>query len=180
MKEKLEPVVTSDADLFQQAVAGTTPLPAPNRLVPTPAKRRPQSHSAPPAPIPDTLSDHGAGDIALHEFLSSGLNQMTLRKLRRGHWPPQDHLDLHGLSSDAARQLLQEFLHHASQQQLRCVNVIHGKGWQANGNEGVLKIRTRHWLSQHPQVLAFCEPPVNAGGSGTVWVLLKMNNAAKS
>jgi len=28
---------------------------------------------------------------------------MTLRKLRRGHWPVQDSLDLHGNTSDAAR-----------------------------------------------------------------------------
>jgi len=98
---------------------------------------------------------------------------MTLRKLRRGTWPPQDSLDLHGLSSDEARQLLVEFLHHSTQNGLRCINVIHGKGWRSEGREGILKTHTRHWLAQHPQVLAFCEAPQNAGGGGAVWVLLK-------
>lgn len=98
---------------------------------------------------------------------------MTLRRLRRGDWPPQDSLDLHGLRSDEARKLLVEFLFHAKQQGLRCVNVIHGKGWRSEGREGILKVHTRHWLTQHPQVLAFCEPPQNAGGGGAVWVLLK-------
>ena len=98
---------------------------------------------------------------------------MTLRKLRRGQWPVQDHLDLHGLSSDEARKLLLEFLHEAAQHSLRCVCVIHGKGWQAGGGEGILKTRVRHWLTQCAEVMAFCEAPPNAGGGGAVLVLLK-------
>jgi len=54
--------------------------------------------------------------------------------------------------------------------------VIHGKGWRSEGRDGILKVNTRHWLAQHPQVLAFCEAPLNAGGSGAVWVLLKLSN----
>ena len=123
--------------------------------------------------IADNLSDHGASDSAITEFLRPGLNRMTLRKLRRGEWLPQDDLDLHGLNSDAARKLLIEFLHHATQRGLRSVNVIHGKGWRSEGRDGILKVHTRHWLTQHPQVLAFCEAPPQAGGGGAVWVLLK-------
>ena len=123
--------------------------------------------------IADDLSDHGAGDTAITEFLRPGLNRMTLRKLRRGEFPPQDELDLHGLSSDAARKLLVEFLHDATQRGLRCISVIHGKGWRSEGRDGILKVHTRHWLAQHALVLAFCEAPLNAGGGGAVWVLLK-------
>jgi DNA-nicking Smr family endonuclease len=77
------------------------------------------------------------------------------------------------LTTDGARKLLMEFLHQADNNKLRCVHVIHGKGWRSEGREGVLKIYTRHWLTQHPQVMAFCEAPLNAGGGGAVWVLLK-------
>ncbi len=98
---------------------------------------------------------------------------MTLRKLRRGQWPVQDNLDLHGLASDAARRLLLEYLREATLHGLRCVCVIHGKGWQTGGGEGILKIRVRHWLTQCAEVLAFCEAPPNAGGGGAVRVLLK-------
>ncbi len=169
MKEKPE----QDADLFRQALEGVTPLPPSDRISHTSKPRR-----APPsvdlsAPVTDNLSDHGAGDVAITEFLCPGLNRMTLRKLRRGVWPIQDELDLHGLSSDAARRLLVEFLHDAVQRGLRCVNVVHGKGWRSEGREGILKVHTRHWLTQHAQVLAFCEAPPNAGGGGAVWVLLK-------
>ncbi len=169
MKEKPE----QDADLFRQALEGVTPLPPPDRITPTRKPRRITASPAPASPIADTLSDHGAGDIAITEFLRSGLNRMTLRKLRRGEWPIQDELDLHGLNTDEARKLLVEFLHAATNRGLRCINVIHGKGWRSEGREGILKVHTRHWLTQHPQVLVFCEAPPNAGGGGAVWVLLK-------
>lgn len=163
-----------DSDLFRQAVQDATPLAPLNHIVPT-AKPR---HITPrttllSSEIADSLSDHGAPDTPLTDYLSNGLNRMTLRKLRHGHWPPQDSLDLHGLSTEAARKLLMEFLHHAISNGLRCVNVIHGKGWRSDGREGILKGYTRHWLTQHPHVLAFCEAPPNAGGGGAVWVLLK-------
>lgn len=169
MKEKPE----QDADLFRQALEGVTPLAPPDRITPSPKPRRTTTSVDLSLPVADNLSDHGAGDTAITEFLRPGLNRMTLRKLRRGEWSPQDELDLHGLNTDEARKLLVEFLHSATQHGLRCINVIHGKGWRSEGREGILKVHTRHWLAQHPQVLAFCEAPPNAGGGGAVWVLLK-------
>jgi DNA-nicking Smr family endonuclease len=169
MKEKSE----QDADLFRQALEGVIPLAPSDRITPKPGPRKFSASAAPSSPIPDTLSDHGAGDTAITEFLRNGLSRMTLRDLRRGRWAIQDELDLHGLTSDGARRLLVEFLHQATQRGLRCVNVIHGKGWRSEGRDGILKINARHWLTQHPQVLAFCEAPAHAGGGGAVWVLLK-------
>ena len=163
-----------DADLFRQALEGVTPLAPPDRIAPTRKPRKvPLRIAAVTGGVIDTLSDHGAGDNAITEFLRPGLNRLILRKLRHGEWRIQDELDLHGLNSDAARKLLVEFLHSATQRELRCVNVIHGKGWRSEGRDGILKVLTRHWLAQHPQVLAFCEAPPQAGGSGAVWVLLK-------
>ncbi|MDO8989599.1 MAG: Smr/MutS family protein [Sideroxyarcus sp.] len=170
MKEKPE----QDADLFRQAVAGATPLAPADRIVPSPKLRKTVlRNSLPPAEASDNLSDHGAGDVAITEFLRPGLNRLTLRKLRHGEWRIQDELDLHGLNSDDARKLLAVFLHDATQRGLRCVNVIHGKGWRSEGRDGIIKVHTRHWLAQHPLVLAFCEAPPQSGGGGAVWVLLK-------
>ena len=174
MKEKKEPPVPQDSELFRQAVDGVVPLTPSNRITPPESPRRIPIHSTePPLPIADTLSDHGAGDTPLTEFLRDGISRMTLRKLRRGQFPLQDSLDLHGLNSDEARKLLLEFLRDATQHGLRHVCVIHGKGWHADGGEGVLKPRVRHWLTQCAEVLAFCEAPPNAGGGGAVLVLLK-------
>lgn len=169
MKDKPE----QDTDLFRQVLEDVVPLKPSGRITPAAKPRKIPRDVTFPSPIADNLSDHGAGDIAITEFLRDGLNRMTLRKLRRGEWPIQDELDLHGLNNDEARKLLVEFLHHATQRGLRCVNVIHGKGWRSEGRDGILKVHTRNWLTQHIHVLAFCEAPPNAGGGGAVWVLLK-------
>lgn len=171
-----------DAALFRATVGEVKPLPEQNRITPQPAPRKPLLRpSIPPPAIPDTLSDGCptksssgfAAEDAPNEFLRNGLSRMTLRKLQRGNWPIQDSLDLHGYNSDMARKLLQEFLHEAAQRGLRCVLVIHGKGMNSRGGEAVLRRLTRHWLTQYPQVLAYCDATPKNGGSGAVLLLLK-------
>jgi DNA-nicking Smr family endonuclease len=177
------PIQPEDAALFRAAVGAVQALPEQNRIEPQKPPRRPLPRApAPPPVIPDTLSDgyptissSGFGaENAPDEFLRNGLPRMTLRKLRRGHWPVQDSLDLHGNTGDAARKLLQEFLHEAAQCGLRCVLVIHGKGMNSRGGEAVLRKLTRHWLAQRPDVLAYCDAPPGGGGSGAALVLLKV------
>ena len=182
MKGEKEQSVSIDTELFRQSLDGVTPLPPSGRITThlPPARAARITPKSEPAKIQDNLSDHGAGDAPLTEFLRPGISRMTLRKLRRGQWPIQDSIDLHGLSSDAARKLLLEFLRDATQHGLRCVCVIHGKGWHTDGGEGILKIRARHWLTQCVEVLAFCEAPPNEGGSGAVKVLLKANGQANA
>ena len=107
-------------------------------------------------------------------YLSNGVSRTTLRKLRRGSWPIQDTLDLHGLHSDAARRQVQAFLYAATQRALRCVLLIHGKGINSRDGAAVLRQLARHWLIQHPDVLGYCEAPTQEGGSGAVMILLKM------
>lgn len=166
-------VEPEDAALFRAAVGEVQPLAEQNRIgsYRSPRKALLQQSSVPPR-IPDVLSDFSA-EVAPDEYLSNGLSRMTLRKLRRGTWPVQDSLDLHGNNIDAARRLLQEFLHEAQQRDLRCVRVIHGKGMNSQGGEGVLRRLTRHWLMQHAQVLAYCDAPAREGGSGAVLLLLR-------
>ena len=159
------------AALFQAAVADVKKLKAHTRIT----HKKPPKFAAFSTPkhstsITDTLSDFDSG-IVPDEFLRNGIARLTLRKLRK--LPIQDHLDLHGLTSDAARVLLQQFLHHAGAQNLRCVLVIHGKGMNSERGVAVLKIRTRHWLMQHAAVLAYCDAPENQGGAGAVLVLLR-------
>jgi DNA-nicking Smr family endonuclease len=161
-----------DTALFRAAVGEVKPLVEQNRITPKPSPRKPLLRPAVAPSIPDTLSDYAA-ESTPDEYLSNGLSRMVLRKLRRGSWPVQDRLDLHGNGSDAARKLLQEFLHEATQRELRCVLVIHGKGLNSQGGEAVLRRLTRHWLTQHPRVLGYCDALPKEGGSGAVLVLLK-------
>ena len=106
-------------------------------------------------------------------FLRTGLRGDVLTKLRRGHWVVQAELDLHGMTSDEARDTLADFLLDARTRGLRCVRIIHGKGLTSPNREPVLKGRVRKCLSHWDDVLAFCDPQVNAGGSGAVLVLLR-------
>ncbi len=160
-------------------MGGVTPLPPSGRVVtakpkPQPVPLAPRRAAGQPA-VRDVLVDPADGAEPVSEYLGNGISQLTLRKLRRGQFPVQDSLDLHGLDSEGARRLLLEFLREAMQRDLRCVRIIHGKGRHGASGEGILKTRTRHWLTQCPEVLAFCEAPPSHGGGGAVLLLLKAN-----
>ncbi|MEQ1837390.1 MAG: Smr/MutS family protein [Candidatus Nitrotoga sp.] len=166
----------ADAELFRQALDQVIPLPPSNRAeISTPPLQPTQhkSQATDSAPLKNNLSDFGAENNLLTEFLRSGISRVQLRNLRRGKI--QDSLDLHGLNSDEAQKLLLQFLHQAMENNLRYVCIIHGKGWHTEGRAGVLKTRSRHWLTQCAEVLAFCEASPHEGGSGAVKVLLKSN-----
>lgn len=166
-------IEAEDAALFRAAVGAVQPLAEQNRIGPhRPVRKKALRRLDEPPQMPDTLSDFAA-EAAPDEYLSNGLSRMTLRKLRRGVWTIQDRLDMHGNNTDAARRLLQEFLYQAQQRDLRCVLVIHGKGINSRGGEGILRRLTRHWLMQHAQVLAYCDAPAKEGGSGAALLLLR-------
>lgn len=93
------------------------------------------------------------------------------KKLRRGYWTIQAHLDLHGMRTDQAREEVALFIHRAVKAGLRCIRIVHGKGLNSQGAP-VLKIRTRRWLRQKQEVLAYVEAPPEDGGSGAVRILL--------
>ncbi len=143
-----------------------------------------------PAPIPvqalrddaqvlqDSLSDQLPVEVGLETgeelvFLRNGLSNLILKKLRRGFWATQDHLDLHGLRTEEARALLVSFLNDALKHGLRCVRIVHGKGLRSRNAEPVLKRKVGNWLGQRDEVLAFVQARPEDGGGGAVMVLLK-------
>ena len=105
-------------------------------------------------------------------FLRKGLAHDLLARLRRGHWAVQGELDLHRLTREQARDALADFLVDARSSGWRCVRIVHGKGLSSPNREPVLKAKVRRWLTQRDEVLAYCEAPRHAGGSGAVLVLL--------
>ena len=175
MKKRNDNSDDEDADLFRAAMGDVIRLPEPDRIANRPPKRHaylPDNSTA--ITIADTLSD-SCHDAPPDEYCGNGISRLSLRRLARGYWPVQDSLDLHGLYSDTARHSLQIFLHHALEQQLRCVLVIHGKGLNSKSGEAILMLRTRHWLVQHQAVLAYCNAPTRLGGNGAALVLLRVN-----
>ena len=105
-------------------------------------------------------------------FRRPGIQQRLFQELRRGHLPPQEMLDLHGLRVVEARRDLSRFLTHARRHRLRVVHIIHGKGYGSQEQQPILKQKVNQWLRQRDEVLAFCSAPRFDGGTGAAYVLL--------
>jgi DNA-nicking Smr family endonuclease len=170
-----------DLAAFLAEVADARPLKASNRITHAPAAAAPiprQSLRAEQEALADTLSDAPPADLDLEtgEALSyrrNGIAADVLRRLRRGQWTIQDHLDLHGLVVPEARALLASFLALAVRRGLRCVRVVHGKGYRSASGEPVLKGKVAGWLAQRDEVLAYVQARDQDGGGGAVLVLLR-------
>ena len=180
-KRMPKPAATGDeADLFRSALADVTPLAPAQRVVherPRPSTLPLQRLSDDIAVLRDSLGHAGwDADVETGEelsFVRDGIGLHALRKLRRGHWVIQDELDLHGLNSQDAREVLVEFLAQCGRRGLRCVRVIHGKGLGSRNREPVLKRKIGSWLMRRDEILAFCQARPTEGGGGAVVVLLK-------
>ena len=174
-----------DSGLFKASIGDIVPLAAVNRAVnrasPSPprvAARPLQTPLAAPSPGVSAFSDgpdghslDGADEAPV--FARSGIDQRSLRKLRRGEIAVGGQLDLHGLTRDGARAALSQFLRVAGDRGWRCVRVVHGKGLGSTDQTPVLKTLVRRWLVQAAQVLAYAEAGAADGGSGAVLILLK-------
>ena len=100
----------------------------------------------------------------------------TLRRLRRGLFPLDARLDLHGMTLAEARAQLELFLRTMRARNERCVLVVHGKGEHSPQGMAVLRGETAAWLSQGPSsehVAAFATAREVDGGEGAVYVLLR-------
>ncbi|GLR14302.1 DNA mismatch repair protein MutS [Chitinimonas prasina] len=175
-----KPVVEDEAALFRKAVADVQPLKHPLPFLhPSPAASPwPQQHLHDEGLVMhDAMTDFWPWDeIESGEellYLRSGQKLDTMKKLRRGHWVVQGHLDLHGLNTDEARAAVGAFVHDCVQQDRRCVRIVHGKGLGSRNKEPVLKNKLRNWLVQREEVQAFCQARQVDGGAGAVIVLLR-------
>jgi DNA-nicking Smr family endonuclease len=106
-------------------------------------------------------------------YTIKGSSPDLIKKLRKGQWPPQANLDLHGMHRDQAREALSDFLRKSKHAKLRCVCVIHGKGIHSR-QPAVLPTKVRAWLSQSELVQAFCPANPRDGGDGALYVLLRV------
>ena len=187
-REERERVAVQEANLFNSAIGGVKKMPESNRFVPNappgvnlkikPAKVFRSQAEDDAAVLRESLSDQFEVDHLLEDdpslsFSRAGIGPDVVRKLRKGYWPVQDELDLHGLRRDGAREAIGDFLHKAGKRKLRCVCVIHGKGLGSAGGEPVLRSMVHSWLEQKDEVIAFCAANVDGRSHGALIVLLK-------
>lgn len=160
---------------------GVTPLAATPRAQHTSARPKPlplQRNADENRAVAESLSDTSGWDDGIDtgdliSFLRPGLPSEVMRKLKRGQWVVQDRIDLHGMTLAQARDALGRFLAHARHHGVRCVLIIHGKGYRSPNGESVLRNKVRLSLSRRDEVLAFCDAIPADGGSGAVLVLLR-------
>lgn len=107
------------------------------------------------------------------EYRGDGIQNRQFAKLKSGKVHLEAELDLHGLTLAKAEPTLSHFLEQCQQEKIRCVRIIHGKGWGSRDNKPVLKSKLNHWLRQSEAVLAFCSATIEDGGTGALYVLLK-------
>ena len=105
-----------------------------------------------------------------------GLDPTVVRRLRRGEFAVQAHVDLHGLLKDEAKSELEAFLAKSRQQGKRCVLVVHGRGLHSKDQVPVLKEALKRWMhtgrfARH--VLGFSSARPHDGGTGAIYVLLR-------
>ncbi len=180
-RKEAERIRQAEKEVFANAVGRVQPLPQKNAAKP---------HTKQPAPIPvqqklddiavlrESLSDEWDTSSLLDvdesmSFRRPGIGADVVRKLRKGVWAVQAHVDLHNLRTDDARDALGQFIRASHKHGLRCVRVVHGKGLGSPGQVPVLKNKVHSWLIQKNQVLAFVQATPAHGGAGALVVLLQ-------
>ena len=172
---------SDEVEAFRAAVRDVKPLKAAPRAPRQPPKKRTAKPATGPAaldlnesmPLIATPGDAPETAAAVLAFHRGGVRDQVMRKLRRGLFPVEDELDLHGCTQAAARMLLADFLAASRDAGHRCVRVIHGKGYRSGGRGPVLKVAVDLWLRRHFDVMAFASAKAIDGGTGALYVLLR-------
>jgi DNA-nicking Smr family endonuclease len=176
-----DPESSAPADAeFRAAVRGVTPL-AQSAVAPRLKKHAPRARLRKPSLasqenldelMPLIAADPSVAGESL-VFQRAGLRPQVMRRLRRGLYPCEDELDLHGLHQTAARDRLADFIAHSRDAGRRCVRIVHGKGYRSGVRGPVLKTAVNLWLRRHMDVMAFVSARAIDGGTGAVYVLLR-------
>ena len=103
------------------------------------------------------------------------------RRLHRGDFSIQAHIDLHGLNANDAREIFDGFLRDSISTGKRAVLIVHGRGL-SSAAEPILKNKVREWLASHywrKWIIAFSSARACDGGAGATYVLLRNRPAAR-
>lgn len=181
-----------EPDPFATAMKGVVPLRhGPDARVevagPAGRPRRPVSEEAEAlAVLSDLVEGARRFDISdTREYVEGaivGLDPRVLRRLRRGDYARQAHVDLHGMTSEAARAAVERFLAEAVSAGHRCVLIVHGRGHNSKDQTPVLKERLKLWLARGRAtrtVLAFTSARPYDGGAGALYVLLRRDRTRR-
>lgn len=187
VEKKPEKTEFDDEFLFNEAMSGVTPISAEKgeKIEPSGKTKKPAHSLADDEnEVITHLQSLVAGSIDMDftfsdeyiEGFISGVAKNIMRKLKRGKFPVQAHIDLHGLTKKDAEDVVRRFLINSHHRGLRCVLIIHGRGLNSRDSIPVLKERLPVWLNRGPArkiVMAFSSAQPYDGGTGAIYVLLR-------
>jgi DNA-nicking Smr family endonuclease len=175
----------SDDELWSAAVSGVTrTAPGPARVEPPPPAAKPGEFWHPDLDALRALEALVSGEAPFDlsdsdEFIEGrvpGLDAGIVRRLRRGDFAVQGHVDLHGMTRDEAKAAVDAFLKASRQAGKRCVLLVHGRGIHSKDQVPILKEALKSWLATARfgrHVLAFATARPADGGAGAIYVLLR-------
>ena len=176
--------------LFLDAVADVQPLRQRDRVAhpapASPARAVTSEEAETLAELCDLVTGAAPFDITDSdehvEGAMVGLDPRLLRRLRAGEFAYQAHIDLHGMTVEEARPVVEQFLSRSYQSGKRCVLIVHGRGRNSKDQIPVLKSRLITWLARGQStrlILAFTSARACDGGAGAVYVLLRRRREAR-
>ena len=167
-------------ELFRAAMRDVKPLPARDSAVSAPKppplarfKRADEKEVLRESLLPPVDETALATGEEL-SFRRPHVTEAVLLKLRRGHYVVDGEIDLHGLTAAEAKGVLRDFIADSTLRRCSCVRIVHGKGKRSGLRGPVLKHLVNHWLQRMDAVLAFGSARAVDGGSGAVYVLLRV------
>lgn len=170
---------SDDLEAWKQEVEEDTPLEKPKEhlIMPPSVKRLSKRH---PRHTPPSSSLRAKTFPILNVNDSSVVDHRTAAALRKGDYPIDYKVDLHGLTQEKAFAELKHAIQGCYAKKLRCVLVVTGKGGRDGEEGGVLKRSLPDWLNHsdvRPLVLMFCPAQLKHGGEGAFYLLLRRHRS---
>ncbi len=181
----------NDQKLFLEAMAGVTPMSRGNRI---------EHNTTAGPPIPPDKDNEAEALLRLNNLVESGkgfvvadtpeyiegtgynVHPKITKRLHRGEFSIQAHIDLHGLGVADARVEFERFMKDSIRTGKRGVLVVHGRGL-SSPDKPVLKTKVIEWLTCGPWrkwVIAFSSARSFDGGAGATYVLLRKRPVTSS
>ncbi|HEX3864283.1 MAG TPA: Smr/MutS family protein [Stellaceae bacterium] len=166
-------LLSDDTGLWQLVTRDVVPLrlrpPVSIRRAPVAALKLPQpaQPKAPPVRLKAPVA------LPPLDQRNAGVDRATAERVKRGRYPVEARLDLHGLTQAEAHTALAHFVVRSRNIGRRCVLVITGHG-RITG--GILKAAVPRWLGEtdlRPHLLAVTPAQPRDGGTAALYLLLR-------
>jgi len=189
-KSNLETDPEDDRKLFEKAMADVKPISKEDRIENTPLPRPPVGHENDEdyetLACLKNLVNSGKGFVVADtpEYIEGSgykVHPEITKRLHRGDFSIQAHIDLHGLNINDARAAFDGFLKDSLMTKKRAVMVVHGRGLSSPARP-VLKSKVYEWLTCGPWrkwIMAFSSARLCDGGAGATYILLRQHPLSK-